>query len=162
MKRLILGLLAILLTVGISGCSSKPGEDELIDSMNSSFVDMKNAGVDLTKYIEFDKFKIIDSYEKNGLYVIDAQPHVEIKKDLDKKTFKKIWAKSQMAGSIIGMLEGAKKYSNGKGNIGIIKQSGMFGVRGVYEGSLQDGDEFWLPKNTYKFRKTDNGWKAID
>jgi len=163
MKRFIFGVLAMLLLFGLNGCSdSKPTEEDVVKSANQAILAFKEMGYgipdDLDSYIEIDSANITDSYQKGDFYIVKAIPHITIKEDLDKAIIKSKFHDAY-TGQVIALMEGIKKYQDG-----IIKKGALALIMRVAspDGSLRDGDEFDGLESTYKFRKTDNGWREVE
>ena len=159
MKRFITGVIGMLFLFGLSGCGdSKPSEEDVLKSAQSSITAMKEAGYDLSPYIEIDDVKITDSYKQGNFYIMKVVPHIEINEDIDKKVIKSKFHGAYVQ-QVIAIFESIKKYQDGK--INKAQLQGLMRI-GIADGSLKDGDEFDGLESTYKFRKTDNGWRAVE
>ena len=159
MKRFITGIVGTMLLVGLIGCGdSKPSKEDVLKSASSSIEGMKEAGYDLSPYIEIDDVEITDSYKEGNFYIMKVIPHIEITEDIDKEVVKSKFHGAYVQ-QIIAFFESIKKYQDGK--INKAQLQGLMRL-GVADGSLRDGDEFDGLESTYKFRKTDNGWRAVD
>lgn len=163
MKKYICSLLLIFV---LAGCGGKPGKDDLTKSFNGSFENFKQVGVDFGQYFEPSKFEITNSYVDGEFYIVKAIPTISIKKDLDEGAIGQIKERTGLLyGPVmltINMFETLKKYDSG----GIDQQEMMREMRTAQlrtpEGSLKSGDRFKGLESDYKFRKTDNGWMAVD
>lgn len=155
-----------LLIFVLTGCGGKPGKNDLTKSFNESFENFKQIGVDLGQYIEASDFEIIDSYAEGEFYIVKAIPIISVKKDLDEGGIGQIKERTKLLYGpvmlMINMFETLKKYDSG----GIDQQEMMREMRMAQyrkpEGSLKSGDRLKGLESTYKFRKTDNGWMAVD
>lgn len=158
--------LMAFLFVGLMGCAGKPGDADLAKSFNGSFEGFKQVGVDLSEYIEASSFDVADSYEDGKFYVVKATPSIRIKKDIDAAAVQSFEDKAGMMAiyvfQTINMLETLGKYDAGQ----IDQQQMMAGLRTAHmskpEGILKSGDSFSGLESEYKFRKTDNGWMAVE
>lgn len=166
MKRLLASLIALLLFIGLSGCSSNPSDDDIIKSGNAPFESIDNLvgklgrNFKLSDYICIDYVDVVDSYKKNNIYYLQVIPHIEIKKDFDENTLinAKIEPSSVVGGSIMdtmSFMKGLQLYDDGK-----IKKYEINKRRNNLK--FEEGNDFDGLKSTYKFRKTDNGWMALD
>ena len=170
MKRLVLGILALMLVVGLNGCSSNPGENEIVKSCNEPFkyidtiLESANRNLVFSDYVECDSAKITDSYKKNDMYVLQFIPHIKIKKDFSDQVFKD---NKLDPGSLIGsqifkimyMMKRIKLYREGKIKKGQISQPRDHTAKDII---FHSGDNFDTFKSSAKFRKTDNGWMEIN
>ncbi|WP_404417792.1 hypothetical protein [Marinospirillum sp.] len=160
-------LLLLVLFITLVGCGGgKPNESDLEKSFNESFDGFKQAGIDLSQYIEASSFDISDSYEDGRFYVVTATPKINIKKSLDNAAIQSI---DEQAGELssyifvtIKMLEELSKYDAGQIN----QQEMMANLQTAHlekpEGILKAGTTFYGLESEYKFRKTDNGWMAVE
>ena len=94
MNKILIVLALVLL--GLTGCTNKPGDEDLTKSFNESFEGFKKVGVDLNQYIEASSFEVVDSYQDGKFYVVKAIVNIEVKKDLDKSAIDEIKKKTGM------------------------------------------------------------------
>lgn len=164
MKKLF--FITILFSFILTGCSGKPGNDDLTKSFNKSFEGFKQVGVDLGQYLEPSGFDVSDSYEEGQFYIVKAIPIISIKENLDSASIKEIKEKTGMLSvyviQMINMFEILKKYDTGEINQQKMAQELKLSQVREPEGLLKSGDEFKGLESEYKFRKTDNGWLAVE
>jgi hypothetical protein len=159
MKTLISSLLALVLMIGLSGCGdSKPSEDDVLKSAQTSVSAFKDMGYDVQSYVNIDAVEITDSYKQGNFYIMKVIPHIEVEKDITKQVLKTKLNNAYVK-QVIAIFESIKKYQNG--DVNKAQLQGLMRI-GIPEGTLKDGDEFNGLESTYKFRKTDNGWRAVD
>jgi len=165
MKKLY--VFTILLSLILSGCGGgKPGNEDLEKSFNDSFQAFKQAGVDMSEYFKASSFEVSDSYEEGKFYVVKATPTVKIIKNLDETAIAAIKEKTGMLSGhviqIINMFEILKKYDDGELDEQKMMQELRLSQIRKPEGTLMSGNEFSGLESDYKFRKTDNGWMAVE
>ncbi|WP_027330331.1 hypothetical protein [Marinimicrobium agarilyticum] len=157
--------LALVLAVVLSGCSGKPSDEDLSETFIQAFAGFEAVGFDMSEYMEPASWEIIDSYEEGNIYVLDAIARIRIKKNIDESEISRIKESLGMHSGyplqVIRMYELTKKYDAGE----ITKQDlvSELSFPDDPEGTLAKGDVFSLVEpSEYKFRKTDNGWRAVE
>lgn len=157
--------LVLALTFLIFGCSSKPSDEDLSKAFTQSFAGFEAIGFDMAEYMEPASWEIVDSYEEGNTYVLDAIAKVRINQDIDKSEISRIKESLGMNAAyplqVLRMYEFTKKYDAGE----ISKQElvAELSFPDEPEGTLSEGDVFSLVEpSEFKFRKTDNGWRAVE
>ena len=165
MKKL--HIFTILLSIVLTGCSGgKPGNDDLEKSFNESFQGFKRVGVDMGQYLKASNFEVLDSYKEGRFYVVKAIPTIKIIKNLDAAAIEAIEEKTGMLSGhiiqVVNMFEIFKKYNDGELDEQKMMQELRLSQIRKPEGTLTSGDEINGLASDYKFRKTDNGWMAVE
>lgn len=164
MKKLY--IFTILLTILLTGCGGKPGNEDLEKSYNGALEAFKPVGVDMSQYLKASSFEVSDSYEEGKFYIVKATPTVKIIKSLDKAAIDAIKEKTGIFSThivqIINIFEILKKYDDGDLNEQKMMQQLSLSQIRKPEGTLISGDEFSVLESDYKFRKTDKGWMAVE
>lgn len=155
----------MLTAITLVACgSNKPSEKDLEKSFNSSFDNFKEVGLDLGQYVTADGFKVTNSYENGNFYIVKAIPKIKITKSLDSNAIQGIQSQLGLNAphviQMIKMLEVMESYD--KGDINKQQMRAELSVMPLPKGTLMAGDTFSGLESEYKFRKTDNGWMAVN
>jgi hypothetical protein len=168
-KKFLL-IMSFMIFLILTGCSSKPGKDEVIHQVEQklSLPDLKQMKCDISSYIKIDKVEILKSYKEGKYYIIDAKVHFKILKNLDKQTIYSLYKQCPIRGrgilnNLIVTLEYLKGYNTGQitdTQLAMLTAFSLFGAKPM--GILKKGDDISTMKKEYKFIKTDDGWKSVD